>query len=103
MLKPKFVLHLEGATVLLTTCIFFRHVHGSWLWFALLILAPDFFMLGYLVNKSVGAALYNLGHTYTVPLFLISALSLAGQFVYIWLGLIWLAHIGADQIGRAHV
>jgi Domain of unknown function (DUF4260) len=98
MFKPKFLLHLEGAVVLFAACVCFHHLHGSWLWFALLILTPDFFMLAYLANKSLGAALYNLGHTYTAPPLLISGLLLAGQGAYVWLGLIWLAHIGADRM-----
>jgi hypothetical protein len=98
MIKPKFLLHLEGAAVLLATCIFYRQHHGNWLWFALLILAPDFFMLGYLANKTVGAAFYNLSHTYVAPLLLLSGLWLTGQSLYSWLVVIWLAHIGADRM-----
>jgi len=44
------------------------HLHLSWLLFGVLFLAPDFFMLGYLMNPRTGAAIYNLGHVLLVPL-----------------------------------
>jgi hypothetical protein len=98
MLKPKLLLQFEGAAVLLAACIFYQQSHGSWLWFGLLLLTPDFSMLGYLANKKLGAAFYNLIHTYTCPLVLLSILWLAGQSSFAWLGLIWLAHIGMDRM-----
>jgi hypothetical protein len=57
-------------------------------------------MLGYLRGTRVGAAVYNLGHSYPLP----AAMSLAGA---VWhhpltlaLGLLWLAHIGMDRLAR---
>lgn len=70
MFKPKLLLQLEGVAVLFASCVAFHQIHGSWLWFALLLLTPDLFMLGYLVNQTIGAAAYNFAHTYTVPLLL---------------------------------
>jgi hypothetical protein len=64
------------------------------------ILLPDLFMLGYLRGTRVGAAVYNLGHSYPLP----AAMSLTGA---VWhhpltlaLGLLWLAHIGMDRLAR---
>jgi hypothetical protein len=45
MLKPKSLLHLEGAAVLIAACILHRQSQGGWLWFGLLFLAPDLSML----------------------------------------------------------
>ena len=98
MLKPKPLLHIEGAAVLFGACIFYHQLHGAWLWFALLFLVPDLSMLGYLANKMMGAVLYNLTHTYTAPLLAFSALWFSGQVSYLWLFLIWLAHIGFDRM-----
>ena len=98
MLKPRLLLHLEGAAFLLAAGILYQRSHAGWLWFALLFFTPDFFMLGYLANKKVGALIYNLGHTYAAPLLLLLALSLSGQSTYGWLALIWLAHIGFDRL-----
>jgi Domain of unknown function (DUF4260) len=97
MIHPKLLLHIEGAAVLLASCILYQQAHGSWLWFGLLFLIPDFSMLGYLANKKVGAAVYNLGHTYASPLLLFSVLCLSGQTSYGWIVLIWVAHIGFDR------
>lgn len=39
----------------------------SWLLFLVLLLAPDLGMLGYLGGRRVGAAVYDLFHTYVPP------------------------------------
>ena len=82
------LLHIEGAAVLVAACVFYQQAHGSWLWFGLLFLAPDFSMLGYVASKKVGAA----------PFLLLLILWLSGQTSYAWLALIWLAHIGFDRM-----
>jgi Domain of unknown function (DUF4260) len=98
MFKPKSLLYAEGAMVLLAACIVYHRLHGSWLRFALFFLTPDLFMLGYLVNKRLGATIYNLVHNYAVPLLLLSVFLLAGQISYVWPVLIWFAHIGMDRM-----
>ena len=98
MTKPKLLLQIEGGAVLLAMCILYHQLQGSWLWFGLLFLSPDFSMLGYLANKKVGAAIYNFGHTYTVPFLVLSVLWFCGQTSYSWLTLIWFAHIGFDRL-----
>ena len=84
--------------LMVAACIFYQQAHDSWLWFALLFLAPDFSMLGYLAGKKAGAVFYNLGHTYAAPFLLLLVLWLSGQTSYAWLALIWLAHIGFDRM-----
>jgi len=98
MTKPKLLLQIEGGAVLLAAGILYHQSHGSWLWFALLFLVPDFSMLGYLANKKLGALFYNLAHTYTAPFLALSALWFSGQTSYSWLILIWFAHIGMDRL-----
>jgi hypothetical protein len=98
MTKPKLLLHIEGAAVLLTSCILYYQSHASWGWFALLFLIPDFSMIGYLVNKKLGATIYNIFHTYTLPLLVYAGLWFLGQQSYEWLILIWCAHIGWDRL-----
>ena len=97
-MKPKLLLHIEGAAVLLTAGFFYHQLHASWLWFAALFLVPDLFMLGYLANKRVGALVYNLAHTYTGPLLAFGILRFSGSLSYDWLILIWVAHIGWDRL-----
>ena len=95
--KPSFLLHLEGLTILLVSIVLYRHSHASWLLFALLFLAPDLFMLGYLVNRRIGAALYNFAHTLITPGVLLAIGFLAGA-AFLPTALIWTAHIGCDRI-----
>lgn len=98
MLKPKLLLRLEGAAVLIFSVILFNQWPGHWVWFAVLFLSPDLFMLGYLADKSAGTAIYNLGHTYVSPLVLWGILWSAGDAAWLWLPVIWLAHIGFDRL-----
>ena len=97
-MKPKLLLPIEGAAVLFAACILYHRSHASWLWFALLFFTPDVFMLGYLINKRLGATVYNFGHTYIAPFVLFSALWIARARSFTWLPLIWLAHIGFDRL-----
>lgn len=54
-------------------------------------------MLGYLVNKRIGAALYNAGHSYLGPAML-AALGAAIDARTLLLGAcIWAAHVGFDR------
>jgi len=96
--KPRWLLHLEGTCIFLLAVFLYRAGHFSWGRFALLFLAPDLFMLGYLINAKRGAASYNLVHTYVGPvvLLLIAFALPASQLTPI--GLIWLAHLGFDRM-----
>jgi Domain of unknown function (DUF4260) len=96
--KPRWLLHVEGAAILFVTIILFAQGHFHWWLYALLLLAPDLFMLGYLANAQVGSAMYNLAHTLTVPLALLAVgLVMPAPQVFPY-GLIWLSHIGLDRM-----
>jgi hypothetical protein len=96
--NPRPLLHLEGAAVLVFSLCAYHWQHGSWSLFALLLLAPDLSMLGYLVNVRVGAQLYNAVHTYVGPLLLALYSVGAGHPALLPLTLIWFAHIGMDRM-----
>jgi len=91
------LLRLEGLAAFAAALVIYWHAGFSWPAFALLFLAPDLAMLGYLVGRRSGAALYNLVHTYALAV----AATLAGFFGGVPLiaavGLIWIAHIGLDR------
>tara|TARA_R110002020_G_scaffold133825_2_gene298686 strand:- start:150 stop:521 length:372 start_codon:yes stop_codon:yes gene_type:complete len=71
---------------------------GPWTLFALLLLAPDVSMLGYLRGPRAGAIVYNLGHSYLAPLAL-AALALALSSQPLVLGaLVWGVHIALDRV-----
>jgi Domain of unknown function (DUF4260) len=88
-------LRLEGLTALLVATYLYAHEGGSWLAFAVLFFAPDVSFAGYVAGPRVGAALYNLAHSYVGPLILAATLISAGAGLT--LALVWGAHIGFDR------
>jgi Domain of unknown function (DUF4260) len=89
---------LEGLVLFIAGVYAWIALGGAWWLFALLLLTPDVSMLGYLLNTRVGAATYNLIHSYLLP-----ALSLAfGLWLNIpfltFAGILVLAHIGWDRM-----
>lgn len=96
--NPKLLLHLEGALVLILSVFFYYQLHARWLLFAILFLAPDLFMLGYLANVRLGSALYNFAHTYLTPVILFAIAFLAAKPQLFPIALIWTAHIGFDRL-----
>jgi hypothetical protein len=94
----RWYLQLEGLAALTAATAFYHSLHFHWWAFAALFFAPDLFMLGYLVNRRIGALTYNLGHTYTVPMLLLGAGWLLEATTACAVGLIWCAHIGFDRM-----
>src|SRR5271168_3344098 len=66
--KPRWLLHLEGASIFALALVLYRAGHFHWWLFALLLLTPDLFMLGYVANPKLGSAVYNLVHTSALPI-----------------------------------
>ena len=58
----KTTLKLEEAMMLALSLFLFQENNFSWTWFAILFLAPDLGLLGYLINAQTGAVAYNLAH-----------------------------------------
>ncbi len=92
------VLRLEGLVVLVGAVVGYARLGGDWWLFAGLFLASDLSMLGYLVNRSVGATCYNCGHSTLGPGLLAGAGFAADAPLLYILALIWLAHIGFDRV-----
>ncbi|MDH5682763.1 MAG: DUF4260 domain-containing protein, partial [Spirochaetota bacterium] len=61
-LLMKNVIKIEELAFFGFSMVLFNEMELAWWWFAALILAPDISMLGYLVNSTVGAVIYNLFH-----------------------------------------
>lgn len=83
--------------MLLTAVAAYSFSGQSWTVFALLFLAPDLSMLGYLGGPRGGAVTYNLVHNQVVPLALIAIGLTSGVLLLSGYGLIWWAHIGFDR------
>lgn len=96
-MTPARLLRSEGLIVLALSVFFYWQSGASWVLFALLLLAPDLSMLGYLAGNRVGALLYNSAHTYALPAALLAAGLWLGAATPVALALIWLAHIGMDR------
>ena len=88
---------LEGLAALALGVAAYAWLGQSWWVFALLFLAPDLAMLGYLRSPRLGALTYNLGHTYAAPALLALAGLALGPLAY-GLAAIWAAHIGFDRL-----
>jgi hypothetical protein len=95
---PVALQRLEGGVLLALSLLVYWKFGAPWLLFVLLILAPDLFMLGYLRGPRIGAAAYNLGHTWLLPGILAAVGVLGGLQLAVDVALIWLGHIGVDRL-----
>ncbi len=89
-------LRLEALAVFALAVYLYARGGYSWLIFSALFLAPDLSFAAYLAGSRVGAAGYNILHSYIGPVALAAAF-LATDHPPI-LGLIWAAHIGFDRL-----
>ena len=88
-------LRLEGIVAFLLAITLFAHEGGSWLVFAVLFFVPDVSFAGYLAGPRVGAATYNIAHSYVGPLILAATMRSVGPGLT--LALVWAAHVGFDR------
>ena len=96
--RPAFVLRAEGAAFLALGVLLYWLNGGRWVLFALLLLAPDVSMLGYLAGSKTGAAVYNAFHTYVLPAVQDAYGLLGGSHFAVSVALIWIVHIGMDRM-----
>lgn len=91
------LLRLEYSALAIAALLAYQISGGSWWLFAVLILAPDLSMLGYLGGPKVGAWCYNAVHTWlaSVALWLVSLA--AGSQLFLYLAIILAAHIAIDR------
>jgi hypothetical protein len=94
---PRTLLHVEGVVVGAAAIVLYFHLDSPWWLLVVLALAPDLAMLGYAAGLVVGAAAYDVAHTYSLPVALATAGVLTDSDLAIQLGLIWIAHIGVDR------
>jgi hypothetical protein len=95
--RPAWLLRVEEAGLLAASVWLYAHLHYSWVLFAVLFLAPDLFMLGFLVNARLGATVYNLGHWLLLPLTLFAVGDGTGRGEMMAIAIIWFAHIAFDR------
>jgi hypothetical protein len=93
----RILLRAEGFAVLVASTAAFAALHGNWWTFGLLFFTPDVSFLAYLANSRIGAAAYNLLHSYVAPLTLGLLAFWEGAPAVLPIALIWTAHIGFDR------
>jgi len=96
---PAGFLRLESlAVVVAAVALYFDGDYAGWAFFAFL-LAPDLAIAAYAAGPKVGAAIYNLAHTYAFPVALAAGCLLTGDAgLPVQIALIWAAHIGIDRV-----
>ena len=94
----KNLLRLEELFLTILAIFLFRPLNIAWRWFALLFLAPDLGMLGYLAGPRVGALTYNLIHHKAVAVAAYIAGAWLGSPALQFAGLIILAHSSLDRV-----
>lgn len=88
---------LEWVAIFVVAVAGYFLLGGYWQFFALLILAPDLAMLGYLAGPAVGAAIYNAFHILVWPAILLCFGLFTSSTVALELAAIWTAHIAMDR------
>ncbi|OXA92823.1 DUF4260 domain-containing protein [Flavobacterium hercynium] len=93
----KTVIKLEELGLFLLGIYLFSLLNYQWWWFLVLILVPDFSMLGYVISNKAGAFSYNVFHHKGLAILVY----LAGCFLKIevlqLIGIILLAHSAMDR------
>jgi Domain of unknown function (DUF4260) len=99
MSLPALVLRLESLVVVVAAvALYFDGGYAPWAFFAFL-LAPDVSIAAYLAGPRIGAAFYNLAHTYAFPIAIAAGCLLTGEAgLPVQIALIWAAHIGIDRV-----
>ena len=95
--KPGVLLRIEGALLLIASVVAYGQLGGNWTLFAVLLLVPDLFMIGYLWNVRIGAVIYNIGHTLAIPLTAGCVALFTRAYDVLPFVFIWSAHIAIDR------
>jgi hypothetical protein len=97
-LSPSVLARLEGAAFFALGLYLYVEFGRGWLLFVALILVPDLSIPIYFADRRIGAAVYNLVHTYVWPAALVGlAVAVDGELL-LSIGLIWFTHIGVDRM-----
>jgi hypothetical protein len=95
---PRRWLRVEAAALLAGALVAYSTTHQSWWLVPLIVLLPDLAIAGYLRGTRAGAYLYNAAHATPIPAAVIGFGWWQSKPLVLALGLIWLAHIGADRL-----
>ena len=96
-MEPQHFLRIEGLMICAVTLGGYFTLEGPLWLLAVLALAPDVSMVGYLAGPRVGSRCYNLVHTYTLPLLLGTVGFLLDSQLAVLTAFVWAGHIGIDR------
>jgi hypothetical protein len=95
---PRLIIKLENLIILITAVYFYYTSKGDWIIFAVLLLAPDISMIGYLIDKKIGSITYNLFHNYILPsIILLVGLTITSTIIQ-HIALILYTHVALDRL-----
>ncbi|WP_116789648.1 DUF4260 domain-containing protein [Flavobacterium psychrotrophum] len=94
----KQLIQLEEAALFALGIYGFSLLPFAWWWFSVLILVPDFSMLGYLAGNRVGAWAYNLFHHRAVAVVVYILGIYTGNALIQLAGVILFAHSSMDRM-----
>lgn len=91
------LIRAENLTVAAALIAVYAVLDLGWGLFAVLILAPDIAIAGYLAGPRIGARIYNAAHSYIAPALTIAVAALLSAPMALTVGVIWAAHIAIDR------
>lgn len=94
----KLVLKLEELGLLVLGIYLFNLLDYQWWWFLVLILTPDFSMIGYLFGNKTGAICYNLFHHKAIAILIYLVGIYFGQEILQLAGVILFSHSSLDRL-----
>jgi hypothetical protein len=95
---PLRILRSEGLVLFaVAVAAFFSQLDEAWWLLPALLFLPDLFMAGYVQSTRLGAATYNVAHSYPVPAIVGVVAVASSSSLWEAVALIWFAHIGMDR------
>jgi len=94
----KTIIKLEELGLFLFGIYLFSQLNYAWWWFLVLILVPDFSMIGYVFGDKVGAFLYNLFHHKGIAIVVYLLGIYFSDTLFQLVGIILFSHSSMDRI-----
>lgn len=97
MNTPTVIQRIESIAIFAAATVTYFVNDLNWVWYVVLLFAFDIFMSGYVFNSRVGAVVYNIGHSYTLPSLLVVVYCFFPADILLGFVCLWFAHIGFDR------
>lgn len=97
---PNVFLRAEGIVAFLAASILYFYFWGDWSFYIVALILPDIGIAGFFGGTKVGSVIYNVTHTFAIPVALIAWLLVSGVTfanTLLLFSLVWCAHIGMDR------